>query len=233
MANPQSYVKLRRGIRDHLKIMTSSELKVYIDLLTSADFKTGEVQTNVSTICATCDLSSKIVNSALNRLAAMKYITYRPAKNQWQDAKIKILKYSPVELKNASVKSSEPTTEAGTEPTTEAGTKAQIQKQGKQAPKKSKEYIRSQKNKDYILYGDFVKLTENEYQKLIDKLGQSITEQYIERLNLYIGSKGDKYKSHYYTILNWVNKDNKGGDKNGNTGRTHGADIDKYEEIYR
>jgi len=58
-------------------------------------------------------------------------------------------------------------------------------------------------------HGEFVKLTDKEYQSLIDKIGQPLTEQYIEQLNLYVGSKGDKYKSHYYTILSWVNKDQK------------------------
>jgi len=55
---------------------------------------------------------------------------------------------------------------------------------------------------------DFVMLTDDEYKKLIEKLGQNRTEQYIERLNNYVGSKGKRYKSHYHTILNWSSKDN-------------------------
>ena len=61
------------------------------------------------------------------------------------------------------------------------------------------------------LYLEFVKLTEEEYQKLIDKLGQKTTNEYIERLNNYLGSKGKKYKSHYHTILNWWTRDQKDG----------------------
>lgn len=56
-------------------------------------------------------------------------------------------------------------------------------------------------------YGEFVFLTEKEYQKLVERLGQALTTDYIERLNNYIGSKGKKYKSHYHTILSWVRKD--------------------------
>ena len=51
-------------------------------------------------------------------------------------------------------------------------------------------------------------LTDDEHKKLIEKIGQTETERYIERLNNYIGSKGKKYKSHYHTILNWSSKDN-------------------------
>jgi len=56
-------------------------------------------------------------------------------------------------------------------------------------------------------YLDFVLLTKEEYQKLIEKFGKSEADDRIDRLNTYIGSKGVKYKSHYYTILNWARKD--------------------------
>jgi len=56
-------------------------------------------------------------------------------------------------------------------------------------------------------FGDFVLLTDEEYQKLISKFGEPGTMSYIERLDNYIGSKGTKYKSHYHTILTWSNKD--------------------------
>lgn len=57
-------------------------------------------------------------------------------------------------------------------------------------------------------YLDFVRLTDDEYQKLITKLWESKTKFRIEHLNSYIGQIGTasaskKYKSHYFTILNW------------------------------
>lgn len=57
------------------------------------------------------------------------------------------------------------------------------------------------------LFLEFVYLTPDEHQKLIERLGDNDTRAYIERLNNYIGSKGKKYKSHYHTILNWRQKD--------------------------
>ena len=55
------------------------------------------------------------------------------------------------------------------------------------------------------LYSESVYLTDHEYQKLIDQFGE-ITKEKIETLNLYILSKGVKYKSHYHTILSWERK---------------------------
>ena len=62
---------------------------------------------------------------------------------------------------------------------------------------------------DKKYYGEFVRLTDEEHQKLTERLGQALTADYIERLNNYIGSKGTKYKSHYHTILTWVRNDEK------------------------
>ena len=46
-----------------------------------------------------------------------------------------------------------------------------------------------------------VLLTDEELAKLRERYHDA--DDRIEALDLYIGSKGDKYKSHYLTILNW------------------------------
>jgi len=61
------------------------------------------------------------------------------------------------------------------------------------------------KSNKYI-YREFVQLTSEEYKTLENLYGKKTTEDYIKRLNDYIGSKGDKYKSHYHTIRNWLNR---------------------------
>ena len=53
-------------------------------------------------------------------------------------------------------------------------------------------------------FGDFIYLTEREYQKLVELYGTDFTDACIARLDNYIGSHGKRYKSHYRTILNWV-----------------------------
>ncbi|WP_212930109.1 DNA-binding protein [Shouchella clausii] len=75
-------------------------------------------------------------------------------------------------------------------------------------------------------YLDFVKLTEEEREKLIKKFGSVKTDDLIEQLNNYIGSKGDKYKSHYYTLLNWAKRD---GIKKGATRNAEPSGRPEYE----
>jgi len=53
-------------------------------------------------------------------------------------------------------------------------------------------------------YADFVSMTEEEYQKLVDEYGEEFTRRCIEVLDNYKGAKGKKYKSDYRAIKNWV-----------------------------
>lgn len=66
---------------------------------------------------------------------------------------------------------------------------------------------------------DFVKLTDEEYEKLITQFWQQWADEKIKHLNNYIGSKWDKYKSHYFTILSW--------DRNDTWPKTHNGEIMK------
>lgn len=68
---------------------------------------------------------------------------------------------------------------------------------------------KNEKNEKKSIYGEFknVKLTDEEHSKLKEKFNGSFTEK-IEKLSLYIESKGVKYKSHYATILSWARKEN-------------------------
>lgn len=59
------------------------------------------------------------------------------------------------------------------------------------------------------LYGPFVKLTSEEHEKLVEKFGDEGAQDRIDNLNEGIGSKGYKYKSHYFTILSWERKTKK------------------------
>jgi hypothetical protein len=58
-----------------------------------------------------------------------------------------------------------------------------------------------------ILIGENVLLSLTEKEKLINRMGKEKTEEYINKLDIYIGSKGTKYKSHYHTILMWHGRD--------------------------
>lgn len=60
---------------------------------------------------------------------------------------------------------------------------------------------------------EFVYLSELEYANLIEWYWKDKIKEIIQRLNDYIWSKGDSYKSHYHTILvrfnkSWIEKIN-------------------------
>lgn len=55
-----------------------------------------------------------------------------------------------------------------------------------------------------IYYAEFVSLTVEEHQKLIDSYGESVVKKMIEILDNYKGSTGKKYNSDYRAILSWV-----------------------------
>jgi hypothetical protein len=69
--------------------------------------------------------------------------------------------------------------------------------------KKSK--VNKSKEKDiYIQFAENVKMTEIEYQKLVDAHTKPVTDKMIEILDNYKGASGKSYKSDYRAILNWV-----------------------------
>jgi len=54
------------------------------------------------------------------------------------------------------------------------------------------------------IYADCVYLTTDEYQKLISKYGQFLTDKAIWKLSNYIQTKQkDPYKSHYHALIGW------------------------------
>lgn len=69
-----------------------------------------------------------------------------------------------------------------------------------------KENKNKKENKKEIknIYAEFVKMTEEEYQKLITLYGQAFTDECINTLDNYKGASNKKYASDYRAILNWV-----------------------------
>lgn len=101
--------------------------------------------------------------------------------------------------------------EQQTESQVESQVSSQEESQTKSQTKKKKRNNKNdEEEKEYIFLGDelvYVKLTQKEYDKLIERFGKPFADKCIEKLNYSIGSKGYKYKSHYMAILNWVVKE--------------------------
>jgi hypothetical protein len=77
-------------------------------------------------------------------------------------------------------------------------------KEKKVKEKKVKE-IKINKNK----YADYVSMTQEEYEKLVNQFGETGANERIVNLDLYKGSKGVDYKNDYLTILSWERKNSK------------------------
>jgi hypothetical protein len=75
--------------------------------------------------------------------------------------------------------------------------------------KNNKEILKKEK------FGEFknVFLSDEEYNQLIKRFGKTGTNDRIENLSGYLASKGDKYKSHYATILSWERNNNSKSNK--------------------
>jgi len=69
----------------------------------------------------------------------------------------------------------------------------------------------NKKEKEFKIFDNedlkHLKITEQENQKLLNTYTFSDINNYYEKLSLYIGSTGKRYKSHYMTILNWLKRD--------------------------
>lgn len=74
--------------------------------------------------------------------------------------------------------------------------------------KKSKE--KTHTHKQYLNLNNLgieaknVFITKDEFNKLVEKVGDIGAQKCIEKLSIYKGANGKKYKSDYLAILNWV-----------------------------
>lgn len=59
------------------------------------------------------------------------------------------------------------------------------------------------KKVELIQYAEFVSMTADEYQKLIDEFGKEDADALVAILDNYKGSSGKKYKSDYRAIRSW------------------------------
>jgi len=89
------------------------------------------------------------------------------------------------------------------------------------------EQNKEEETKEKNSYGEFenVKLSLDEYMKLVDRFGEKEADERIEELSTAIKSRRGyerKYKNHYATILAWARKNGNGGNNGVNSGNNNG-----------
>lgn len=83
-------------------------------------------------------------------------------------------------------------------------------------------------------YGEYhhVKLTDDQYQKLISDFGENKTAEYIRKVDEYCQQHGKSYKDYALTIRNWIRKDDeKNGSDGGNTSSATANDSGRYSTV--
>lgn len=191
----KGYVKLRRGILDHFKVMSSSEIKVYIGVLILANFKTAVVNITLAELAEIISLDKKITMDSLHRLDKFGYVKYTPAKNQWHTTSVKILKY------NAKVNNTIPTPTATPTavPTAVPTAKAVNGNKDKELPE-SQEVLRSIKKRE-----------EDADIKFIVTLKTNFAYSHIDidtelgKMDAWLLAHKGRKKTRRF-VVNWLNK---------------------------
>ena len=83
----------------------------------------------------------------------------------------------------------------------------QMEQVGTNGTNKNKKENKNIKENNKRKFLEFVELSDEEYTKLIQDYWKARTDDFIARLNDYIGSSWKKYKSHYFTLLNFMRRD--------------------------
>ena len=204
------WVKLDRGIlHDGVIFKDSDHLAVYVYILLNAcyekngtvsydtgkaiELKQGEVLVSVREIAKNCKIEATKVHRILKKLEACNKIATRSATGK---TIVAIGFIEACETGNAQ--------ELQETRNTDTERKGEKRKEAKEKSSKER-FSKSIKNsKKKNVYGTFenVKLTDEEYESFKSKFPVNY-ERYIDDLSHYIASRGDKYKSHYATLLTW------------------------------
>ena len=187
----KSFIKLYRSLLDWEWYSDNNTKALFIHCLLKANFKDkvwrgveikrGSFLTSLDSLSTETGLSVQKIRTSLKRLKSTNELTSE-SNNQ----------YRIITLNNYDKFNTLPTSQQATQ----------------QTANKQLTTTNNDKKEKKDIYGEFVKLTKTEYDKIITKYGLDIFDEYSDRLNNYIGSTGKKYKSHYHTLLGWIRKDN-------------------------
>jgi DNA-binding transcriptional MocR family regulator len=209
----QGWISLHRQLKEHWLWQDNRPFdrrSAWIDLLLSANHKDAKVPlgnelievergsfiTSIRQLCDKWKWSNTKVIAFLELLENDGMILYKSDKKK---TVITIVKYSDYQDLNDTK-----TTNKRHTNDTQTTQKHTNNNDNNENNDNKKEYIPAKKQ-----YAQYVKMTEEEYQKLIDDYGEQKTKDMIEDLNNYKGSKGKKYKSDYLTIRSWIRKEQK------------------------
>jgi hypothetical protein len=180
----------------HLLLKTNREEKDYLGFT----IYPGQCVTGRKKLSVDLGLSERQVRTALKHLKATNEITIKTTNKFSIITLNNYKKYLPEKYYNFKKETSKKSNNRPAndqQPTTTNKDKKEKKDNKRENPPKRR-------------YGEFKKvLTDEELDKLKEKLGEQTTAEYIQRLDYYVGTRKDKYSSHYRVILKWVGDDKK------------------------
>jgi predicted ArsR family transcriptional regulator len=195
----QGYIKLYRSVIHWEWFTDQNTFRLFMYCLLRANYsdtnwrgievKRGSFVTSLNTLATDVGISKQSVRTSLGKLQTTGEVTHKSHN-----------KYSVVTINNYE-QYQDSNTQTNTLPTRKqhnSNTVATTDNKNKKITTKESKKI----------YGENVRLTLDEYNTLISRLGEAIAKNYIERLDEYLGIKDKRYKSHYKVILSWYRKDN-------------------------
>lgn len=105
---------------------------------------------------------------------------------------------------------------------------AELQSTAKK-PKQSKPKVTAENSKAYGEYGN-VKLTETQYNKLVQIYGAEKLSRYIDDVDNYCQQHGKKYKDYSAAIRNFMKRD--ADETPQNEGKQHSYDSNKFVDAF-
>lgn len=199
MNEKQGFIKLYRSVIHWEWFTDQNTFRLFIYCLLRANYidtnwrgievKRGSFVTSLGTLAQEVGISKQSIRTALSKLQMTGEVTHKSH-----------TKYSVVTINNYE-QYQDNNTQNNTKTTHNkhaANTIATTDKEEKKITTKESKKI----------YGEYVYLTIKEYEILIEKLGPIVSQNYIERLDEYLGIKDKHYRSHYKVILSWYRRDN-------------------------
>ena len=229
MAKPQlenGYTKIANELLEHLSRihLSSNQWQVLLCIIrrTYGFNKKVDYIAN-SQICESTGLCKAVVSRTLRSLSDIKVINRKGKEiglqKDWEQWKL--AEQSTIDTKLAEQSTGEKLAISSSELAISSSELAEqsTKVSSPAVTQKKKETIQKKLYKRKRVYGEFnnVLLTDEEYQKLINRFGEQGTKERIENLSEGIASKGYKYNIHYATILAWKRKEDRDATHRGDT----------------
>lgn len=157
--------------------------------------KRGSRISSYGKLASETGLSVKSVRTAINHLKSTGEVAHQATPNYGLFTVVNYEKYQ---------QRADETADEGQTRGSQGADEGQQSKKARKQESKNKKEIHKEKSK--IEFAEFVTMTQEEYDKLVDRIGERGTKRCIEILDNYKGSNGKKYANDYRAILNWVIK---------------------------